>query len=110
MKEYRIVMQAGNATPYTDYQYYKTFEQCYFYLLRHIDCKCRSGTKPYYVENDFYDNKYEPYLSDIFKFRIEERDVDDWVIYEKIKNTKKINENKKKFKKVDNVYYLKNVN
>ena len=80
MLEFRIVEQIGEGTPFSLWSF-KSYEQCYLKLIDLIhDCKT-SVKKEYYVINEFYNNEYPPFLSDIRKFKIECREVDDWVIY-----------------------------
>jgi len=48
--------------------------------------------RPYYVDNDFFENKYA-LVGDLKYFCIKEREITDWNIYSE-KNAKKENERK----------------
>ena len=84
MKEYTILIQNGNAKPFTLHTF-NDFELCYCKLLEMINTdKVR---KEYYVLNDFYKNEYVPFLNNITKYTIKVRDVSEWEIYSEKKNT-----------------------
>ena len=81
MLEFRIIEQIGDSKPFSLW-YFKTYEQCYLKLLELID-DCRDTVKKeYYVLNEFYKNEHPPFLSNIRKFKIECREVEEWFKYE----------------------------
>lgn len=88
MKEYRIMQQIGEGKPFFFFTYHD-FNIAYLELLKLIKMHQDDIKKEYYVLNDFYDNKYPPFLPDIKKFWIEEREVDSWVMCTKDKQEKK---------------------
>ena len=92
MKEFWLVIQHGNAKPYSLWTF-STFEGCYSKMLEFIFYKKKSVRPEYYVLNDFYKNEYQPFLADITKYKIEVRDVNDWkILHEKEKSSR--NDNK----------------
>lgn len=82
MKEFRIIKQIGDSKPYS-FKTFNTFEECYIELLRLISIQEESIKKEYYVVNDFYNNKHQPFLKNIVKFKIEVREVEKWETYSK---------------------------
>ena len=82
MKEYRIVIQRGKGTPYSNWTF-KTFEACYSKLLDLIEQQSTNVKKEYYVINNFYKNPYPAFLSDIVKYTIECREVTSWKVYDR---------------------------
>lgn len=82
MKEYRIVKRVSGGMPYSVWKF-KTFETCYFQLLRLISGHADSIRKEYYVTNEFFKNKYPPYLPNITVYTIEAREVDSWREFKK---------------------------
>lgn len=94
MLEFRIVIQNGNARPYS-LSTYPTFEACYSQLVQLIHDKSTQVRHEYYVLNDFYNNTYPPFLGDITKYKIEWREVAEWNIYKKENEQ----ENNKKYNK-----------
>ena len=91
MKESTILLQNGNAKPYTLHVFHN-FDSCYCKLLEMINTD--KVQKEYYVLNDFYKNEYMPFLPNITKYTIQVRDVTEWEIYStekhSLKTTKKI--------------------
>lgn len=78
MKEYGIYIRHGNAKPFMihifnnlDGAKLKLYD-----ILRLEDERQR----PYYVDNDFFNNKYH-YESKLSYYCIKVRDVSDWVLY-----------------------------
>ena len=93
MYEYRIVIQHGQAKPYSLWSF-NTYEACYFKLMEFINDRKHSARKEYFVENDFFENEYPAYIDGITRYRIEFRDVSKWeILSQKIKS--KRNENNK---------------
>lgn len=92
MREYRIVIQHGNARPYSLWTF-KTYEACYLKLMEFISAKKDAVNDKYYVLNDFYENKHIPF-GDITKYKIEIRETTEWKILtekeKEIKNNNKI--------------------
>lgn len=82
MKEFRIIKQIGDSKPYS-FKTFSTFEECYIELLRLISLQEENVKKEYYVLNDFYNNQHPPFLKNIVKFKIEEREVNEWKTYTK---------------------------
>lgn len=77
MKEYCIYQQIGDGCPFI-LQNYSTFNQAKQSLLNIIsdfDYK----RKIYYIDNDFYENKYILGLPKQFYFQIQVREVSDWI-------------------------------
>ena len=90
--EYRLVIQNGNAKPYS-LSTFDNFYDCYCQLLSMISMQSRWIHNEYYVLNDFYKNEYPPFLKDIRKYKIEVREVGTWRIYsskDKKRNNEKV--------------------
>ena len=85
MKEFCIYKQVGSATPYR-VESYPTFEKAKESLLIMIsDFDYRR--KIYYIDNDFFDNKYPPYLSNSIYYQIQVREVTEWKQFKFYENT-----------------------
>lgn len=82
MKEYRIVVQNGNAKPYSLWTF-SSFDCCYVKLLEFIQDKSTQLRPEYYVINSFYKNKYPALLGTITTYKIECREVTEWNLYSK---------------------------
>lgn len=85
MKEYCIYVRNGSAKPY----YLKSFESFLeaSRALTEIITLEEERQRPYYVDNDFFDNKYNN-ISNLKYLCIKEREVSEWSKYseeEKIK-------------------------
>ena len=78
MKEYCIYIKQGDGRPYRLNNYY-TFTEVKNALLLMIDYE-EEKRKPYYVDNDFFSNKYN-LINNLKYFRVEEREVSDWEQY-----------------------------
>lgn len=86
MKEYRIVQQIGEGKPYS-LEVFKSFESCYAHLLFLIEEQQTHVNKKYFVQNSFFKNKYPEFTQNIKIYRIECRDVGNWLMLnEKIEN------------------------
>ena len=89
LKEYTIYIRQGNATPYT-LKTYKTIDGAKFDLYNMVAIE-KERLRPYYVDNDFYDNEYSM-VGNIKYMRILEREVTEWTCYKNhhLKNDNKI--------------------
>ena len=87
MKEYTIYFRNGSAKPYT-LSTYKSLESAKIKLYDIIQTEIERK-RPFYVDNDFFDNKYN-LGSNLFYICILEREVKEW---QKFSETKK-NKNK----------------
>jgi len=97
-KEYAILCIYGSGTPfYLDK--YDSYEKAKFHLLDMVSLEKERG-RPYYVDNDFYENEYTQNVKGKY-FCIKERDVTKWEkTYESRIKTKDNNKNK--------IYYFEN--
>lgn len=75
MKEYTIYLRHGNAKPYT-LGTYKTIESAKVKLYDIVQLEIERK-RPFYVDNDFFNNKYA-LGSNLFYICILERDVTEW--------------------------------
>lgn len=75
MKEYTIYCRHGNAKPYT-LGVYKTFESAKLKLYDIVSLEIERK-RPFFVDNDFFDNKYN-LGSNLYYICIMEREVQDW--------------------------------
>ena len=78
MKEYCIYIKQGDGIPYRLNNYY-TFSEDKNALFLMVNYE-EERRKPYYVDNDFFSNKYN-LISNLKYFRIEEREVSEWEQY-----------------------------
>lgn len=90
MEEFRIVVQHGSGKPFSFWTF-TSYWECYVKLLEFIQDKSKQVKPEYYVLNDFYENKYPASLSHMTKYKIESREVTDWVLYSKEKEEEKEN-------------------
>ena len=75
MKEYTIYARQGNAKPYT-IGTYKTIASAKLKLYDIISLEIERK-RPFFVDNDFFENKYA-LGSELFYISILERDVKEW--------------------------------
>ena len=80
MKEYSIYIRYGSACPYRTSSY-TSFENAKQALLNMISDFDYRG-KIYYIDNDFYDNKFPLNLANIIYYQIQERVVEEWEKYD----------------------------
>ena len=88
MKEYCIYVRKGNGSPYIVSSYndiYSTKEALYNMLSLYDIRK-----KLYFVDNDFFNNKY-PEVSTCDYYCIKERNVSNWIDYKEINSSEKNN-------------------
>lgn len=88
MKEYTLYLRHGNAKPFM-LSYYKTFEGAKADLMAKVQLEIERG-RPFYVDNDFFDNKYN-LGSNLYYMCIMERNVDEWKKYSQTKSNEEIN-------------------
>ena len=87
MKEYCIYIKHGSASPFRMFPYL-TYELAKQALLNMIsDFEYRG--KIYYIDNDFYENKFPLGLQGSTYYQIQEREVWEWKKYE-TRNTNEI--------------------
>lgn len=87
MKEYCIFVIYRGGTPYTVGSY-NTFQLAQSALMNMISGFDQRG-KIYYIDNDFFDNKYPLGLQSVY-YQIQERDVTEWKKYSEDKGKCKI--------------------
>ena len=75
MKEYTIYMRHGTAKPYT-LGNYKNIMSAKMKLYDIIDLEIKRK-RPFFVDNDFFENKYNT-SSNLLYISILERDVNEW--------------------------------
>lgn len=90
MKEYTIYLRHGNAKPYTIGPY-KTITSAKLKLYDIISLEIERK-RPFFVDNDFFENKYI-LGSNLFYMAILERDVTSWQKFFEFEDAKKDNEN-----------------
>lgn len=88
MKEYTLYLRHGNAKAFT-LSTYKTFESAKAQLYSMVQLEIERG-RPFYVDNDFFDNKYD-LGSNLYYMCIMERNVDNWKKYSQTKSNEEIN-------------------
>lgn len=103
MKEYVILQQINNGCPWHTVTY-KTFEEAHKILL-FLTEELEYKRKPFYVDNEFYENKYMLGLPNQRYFQIQFRDVSDWVSVDQENNFVKNNVRKKNNQ--NNILYFK---
>lgn len=96
MKEYSIYVRQGNASPYI-VSSYKNLDGAKMALYNMIALE-EKYQRPYYVDNDFFNNKYVQAVK-LRYFCIREREVTEWV---------KCCEGKKKKSGKNNILYFLN--
>lgn len=87
-KEYCIYCRYNGGTPFI-LRTFKTFEAARIKLMEMIDLE-EERHRPYFVENNFFVNKYVGNIPGKH-FAIKEREVSDWVLYDVNKNIKNNN-------------------
>ena len=85
MKEYTIYARQGNAKPYT-IGTYKTIASAKLKLYDIISLEIERK-RPFFVDNDFFENKYT-LGSELFYISILERDVKEWKRFSELDTTK----------------------
>lgn len=90
MKEYTLYLRHGKAMPFT-FSSFKTFESAKAQLYSMIQTEIERG-RPFYVDNDFFDNKYD-LGSNLYYMCIMEREVGEWHKFSQTVSDKR--ENKK---------------
>lgn len=85
MKEYTIYARQGNAKPYT-IGTYKTIASAKLKLYDIISLEIERK-RPFFVDNDFFENKYA-LGSELFYISILERDVKEWRKFSEIDSAK----------------------
>ena len=85
MKEYTIYARQGNAKPYT-IGTYKTIASAKLKLYDIISLEIERK-RPFFVDNDFFENKYT-LGSELFYISILERDVKEWKRFSELASTK----------------------
>lgn len=95
IKEYGIYIQQGSGCPYM-LHIYNNIDSAKLMINQMIQLE-EERRRPYYVDNDFYKNKYG-LISNVKYMSIKVREVTNWVTYTEIDN----NEN------VSNIIYFKN--
>ena len=86
IKEYCIYIKKGNCSPYILSSYndiYSAKDSLYNILKLYDERK-----KLYFVDNDFFNNKY-PEVSASDYYCIKERNVSDWIIYSELNSNNK---------------------
>ena len=92
LKEYSIYQRHGTGTPFMIHFFNNIMDaKLKLYDIIRIE---EESNRPYYIDNDFFDNKYN-FISDLYYLKILVRDVTDWEKYseEESKESKK-NHNK----------------
>lgn len=85
MKEYTIYARQGNAKPYT-IGTYKTIASAKLKLYDIISLEIERK-RPFFVDNDFFENKYA-LGSELFYISILERDVKEWRRFSELDSAK----------------------
>lgn len=78
MKEYTIYIRNGFASPYIT-RIYKSFDEALKHLYTILSVE-EDRSRPYYVDNNFFNNKYNQ-SEKIKYYCIKCRDVSDWEKY-----------------------------
>ena len=78
MKEYGIYIRQGSGTPYMIH-FFNNIDSAKFKLFEMIDIEDHRS-RPYFVDNDFFYNKYTLSLQ-LKYFCIKEREVSEWSNY-----------------------------
>ncbi len=97
IKEYGIYIQQGTGSPYMIH-IYNNIDSAKSMLYQMIQLE-EDRRRPYYVDNDFYKNKYG-LVSNVKYMRIKVRDVSDWETYSEEEIEKEENKS--------NIVYLNN--
>lgn len=90
MKEYGIYIRQGSGTPYMIH----IFNNLDSAKLKVYEMVCLEDERqrPYFVDNDFFDNKY-PMAGKLKYFCIKEREVTEWYKYSKANEKEKNSSN-----------------
>lgn len=78
MKEYTICIRQGTAKPYSLHTYNSIYEAKI--ALMNMVRQEEEHQKPFFIDNDFWDNKYS-LVSNLRYFCIKEREVTEWKVY-----------------------------
>ena len=97
MKEYSIYIRQGNGKPYTIGTYNSIYDVKI--ALGNMVRLEEERQRPYYVDNDFWDNSYS-LISNLRYFCIKEREVSEWEKYSEVSSLEK--------KQNDNIIYFTN--
>ena len=87
-KEYCIYCKYNGGTPFI-LRTFKTFEAARIKLMEMIEIE-EERNRPYFVENNFFINKYVGNIPGKH-FAIKERNISGWSLYDASKNIKKNN-------------------
>lgn len=87
-KEYCIYCRYNGGTPFI-LKTFNSFEAAKIKLMEMIILE-EERNRPYYVENNFFQNKYVANITGKY-FAIKEREISDWVVYDANKNIKNKN-------------------
>lgn len=85
MKEYTILIKQGSGRSYY-LKSYDSLEQAKIELYEMVNL-CEERSRPYYVDNDFFNNKYN-LATKLRYFCLKEREVTEWEKYSE-ENSKK---------------------
>lgn len=88
MKQYGIYIRQGSGTPYMIHFYdniYSTKQKLYEMIQLEEERQ-----RPYFVDNDFFNNKYRLVVN-LKYFLIKERDVSEWKNYSESEKEKETN-------------------
>lgn len=85
MKEYCIFERIGEGCPFylQSYSNFNQAKQALMNIISDYDYK----RKIYYIDNDFFENKYPLGINKQIYFQIQERDVTEWVKAEEFQKT-----------------------
>ena len=80
MKEYCILVICKGGSPYTigNYANISSAKQALMNMISDFDQR----RKIYYIDNDFYNNKYPLGLQNSIYYQIQEREITEWKKYE----------------------------
>jgi len=97
-KEYTIFCIYGKGLPFY-LNTYKTIEEAKRKIIEIVNTE-EKRNRPYFIDNDFFENKYPSKLSNSKYFMIQERFVSCWKKYEEISAKEKNKDNI--------IYFIKN--
>ncbi len=87
MKEYCIYIRRGRGTPYI-LHIYNNLQSAKLKLNDIVSVNIERD-KPYFVDNDFFDNKYNSsYSSKMDYYQIQEREITSWITAKDVTPTK----------------------
>lgn len=86
MKEYAIYIRQGSGKPYYTLPY-KSLLEARNHLTSIIELE-EERQRPYYIDNDFFDNKY-PNISNLKYVCLKVREVTEWSTYSEEEEIKK---------------------